>query len=196
VRVAILISLAALSLVETAAQGDPALISCEVGPHGGYLVPVAYAEAHRADILSTLPDSPELGDFWPVSEQIAIVANRNLREAIEDAAKDPKLLFPDLVPGGDSSSPDSLEYQRTELGLVLQHYDAYLRQYAGVMINGRHFVLLNYVVGPNLDPAKGFIFIHRTFEPGKMRFLQARFDWDWKKLSNVSLYGTWQEKPK
>jgi hypothetical protein len=193
VRLAILISLAALGLGQTAAQESDALVPCEVGPHGGYLVSVGYADAHRADILATLPDSPEVDSFWRVSEQIAIVADRNLRETIEDAAKDPTLLFPNLTPGTDATLPDSLEYQRNELKLVVDHYGSYRRQFVGLVIDGHKYVLLNYAWGPGLDPSQGFIFIHRVFDPARMRFLQCRFDWDEKKISNVSLYGTWQD---
>jgi hypothetical protein len=196
VRLAILISLAALGLSETAARAEDGLVPCEVGTHGGYLVTVSYAEDHRADILGTLPDEPEVYGFWKVSEQIAIVADRNLRETLEDAAKDPTSLFPDLTPGGDATSPDSLEYERNELKLIVAHYGAYLRQYVGLLIDGRQFVLLNYAVGPRLDPSRGFICIHRVFEPDRMRFLQCRFDWDYKKISNVSMFGTWQEQAK
>ena len=195
-RLAILISLTALGLGGTAAAGDDALVPCEVGPHGGYLVPVAYAEAHRADIVATLPDAPEVDSFWKVSEQIAIVADRNLRETLEDAAKDPTLLFPNLTTGGDATLPDSLEYQRNELKLAVQHFGAYHRQYVGLVIDGRQFVLLNYATGIQLDPAAGFICIHRVFEPGRTRFLQCRFDWEFKKISNVSFYGTWQDLEK
>ncbi len=200
-RLAILISLAALLGMGGAALADDAavegLLKCEVGAHGGYLVPVSYAEAHRADILATLPDEPEVDAFWKVSEQIAIVADRNLRETLEDAVKDPAmlaLLFPDLTPtsGGDATQPDSLEYQHNELKEIVAHYGVYHRQYVGLMIDGHQIVLLNYSVGPGLDPAEGFICIHRVFQPG-MRFLQCRFNWDYSKVTNVSMYGTWQD---
>ena len=191
-RLAILISLAALGLGAPAAGGGE-LVPCEVGAHGGYLVPPDYAEAHRADILATLPDEPQVDSFWKVTEQAAIVADRNLRETLEDAAKDPTQLFPDLTPGGDATQPDSLEYQRNELRLIVEHYGSYLRQYVGVVIDGRQYVQLNYAEGPGLDPAEGFVCIHRVFVPGKMRFLQCRFDWEYKKISNVSMYGTWQD---
>ena len=190
-RLAILISLAALGL--GTAQADDALEKCDVGPKGGYLVSVAYAEKHRADILATLPDEPVVDGFWKVSEQIAIVADRRLRERLEDAAKDPTVLFPDLTPGKDASLPDSLEYQRNELKEIVDRYGSYHRQYVGLMIDGHEFVLLNYSIGPGLDPADGFICIHRVFEAGKMHFLQARFNWDYKLLSNVSMYGSWQD---
>jgi hypothetical protein len=192
VRLAILISLAALSLAQTVGPVDTSLIPCEIGSRGGYLVPVAYAEAHRADIVATLPDEPEVDGFWNVSEQIAIVADRHLRETLEDASKDPALLFPDLVPGSYASARDSIEFQRNEVALTLGHFGAYHRQYVGLVIAGRKYVLLNYVIGPQLDPAKGFIFIHRVFEPGMMHFLQCRFDWEYRKISNVSFYGPWQ----
>lgn len=190
-----MISLAALGL-DGLALGDDALVPCQVGAHGGYLVPVRYAEAHRADILATLPDEPPVDGFWKVSEQIAIVADRNLRETIEDAIKDPATLFPDLAPGGDATERDSLEFERGELKEVLAHYGAYQRQYVGLQIDGHEFVLINYAAGPDLFPADGFIFIHHVFQPGKMHFLQARFNWDYKTISNVSMYGPWQELPR
>jgi hypothetical protein len=196
VRLAILISLAALGLGGTAMRADDALKVCEVGPHGGYLVSAEYAEAHRADILSTLPDEPEVTGFWKVTEQIAIVADRVLRETLEDGAKDPTQLFPDLTPGGDATQPDSLEYQRNELKEIVAHYGEYGRQYVGLIIGGERVVLINYAAGPRLDPSSGFIFIHRVFEPGTMRFLQARYNWDEKTISNVSMYGSWQDAPK
>ncbi len=196
-RLAILISLAALGLGGTVlADDDDGLVKCDVGPHGGYLVPVSYADAHRADILATLPDEPQVDGFWKVSEQIAIVADRNLRETLEDAVKDPTLLFPDLTAGKDATLPDSLEYQRNELKAIVEHFGAYYRQYVGLMIDGHQIVLLNYSVGPGLDPAKGFICIHRVFRPGEMRFLQCRFNWDYSKLTNVSMYGSWQDAAK
>jgi hypothetical protein len=201
VRLAILISLAALGLGGTARADDapptPApLTLCEVGQHGGYLVSVNYAEKHRADILATLPDEPEVTDFWKVTEQIVIMADRTLRETIEDGAKDPTQLFPSLTPGGDESQPDSIGYQRNELKLIVEHYNVYQRQYVGLIIDGQHIVLMNYAVGPQLDAAAGYIFIHRVFEKDTMRFVQARFNWDEKTLTNVSMYGTWQDAGK
>jgi hypothetical protein len=177
------------------ARGDDALVKCEVAVRGGYLVPVSYADAHRADIVSTLPDGPDIDGFWKVSEQIARVADRNLRETIEDAIKDPTLLFPDLTPGGDASVPDSIEFERTELKLVFEHYNSYQRQFVGLVIDGRQYMLCNYFIGPGLDPAAGFVSIQKVFKPDvKMHFLQCRFDWDYKKISNVAMIGPWQEK--
>jgi hypothetical protein len=196
VRLAILISLAALGLGGTARADDPPLTLCEVGQHGGYLVSVNYAEKHRADILATLPDEPDVPEFWKVTEQIAIMADRELRETLEDAAKDPTQLIPDLTPGGDESQPDSIGYQRNELKLIVENYKVYQRQYVGLVIKGQRIVLMNYAVGPKLDAAGGYIYIHRVFEPATMRFLQARFNWDEKTISNVSMYGSWQDAGK
>lgn len=189
---AILISLAAPGV--PLAADDAPLVKCEVGPHGGYLVSVAYAEKHRGDILATLPDEPQVDGFWKVSEQIAIIADRNLRETLENAVKDPTLLFPNLTVGKDASQPDSLEYQRNELKEILAHYGSYQRQFFGVIIDGHERVQLNYAMGTRQDPAKGFLFIQRIFEPD-MHFLQARYNWDYdiKTISNVSMYGSWQE---
>jgi hypothetical protein len=193
VRFAIVISLAALGLVGTA-RGD-ALTPCEVGAHGGYLVPVSYAEAHRADILATLPDEPTVDGFWQVTEQAAIVSDRRLRETLEDAIKYPLQLFPDLQDLPDTTQPDSLGYQRNEMKQIVENYGAYQRQYVGLVIDGERYVLLNYSIGVKADPATGFIFIHRVFEPGKMHFLHARLNWDENTVSNVSMYGPWQEAP-
>src|SRR6202012_3701274 len=122
---AIVISLAVLVLGGTAAENDSALVPCQIGTHGGYLVSVKYADAHRTDILATLPDEPQVDGFWKVSEQIAIVADRNLRETLENAIKDPTTLFPNLTAGKDTTSPDSVEYQRAELTELVTHYGAY-----------------------------------------------------------------------
>jgi len=213
VRLAILISLAALGwcgspvvgapAAGTLAAGTPAvgtpavgsvdLAPCEAGPHGGYLVSTDYAEAHRSDILATLPDEPDVDSFWRVTEQIAIVADRVLREKLEDAAKDPTVLFPDLTPDSAGTLPDSIPYQKTEMSLILEHYGAYHRQFVGLMIDGHKVVLMNYFLGTGMDPSAGYVFIHRTFVPAQSHFLQCRFDWDEKLVSNVSTYGPWQE---
>jgi hypothetical protein len=196
VRLAILISLAALAAAGPRAMAGDALVPCDVGDHGGYLVPVSYAEAHEGDIMATLPDGPELDSFWRVTEQAAVVADRHLRETLEDAAKDPTLLFPSLTPGGGLATSDSIDYQKQELRLTLEHYPAYLRQYVGLVIAGHKIVLLNYVIGSKLDPSEGYILIHRKFETGRTHFLEARFDWDERRITNVSLYGSWQDAPR
>jgi hypothetical protein len=196
VRLAILISLAAMVSGQTPAPVSDALVPCEVGGLTGYLVPASYAEAHRTDMVETLPDGATVDGFWTVSEQAAVVADRKLREKLEDAENHPTLLFPNLKSGGEANSPDSVEFQSNEIRLTLEHYDTYYRQYVGLILHGRQYVLLNLAAGPKLDPARGFIFIQRVFEPGRMHFLQARFDWDEKKISNVSFYGTWQEASK
>lgn len=188
-----MISFAVLGLGAPAARADSPLIKCTVKANTGYIVPESYATAHKADFVATLPDSPRVDGFWTPSEADANVADRNFRDVLEDAARNPALLFPNLG-NTDPDSPDSLPFQRNELVLILGNYSHYLRQYVGVVIENRKYVVCNYVVGPGLDPSAGYLFIQKVFAPGgKIHFLQCRYDYDYRRISHVSFIGPWQQ---
>jgi hypothetical protein len=70
-----------------------------------------------------------------------------------------------------------------------------LRQYAGIVIDGKKLVFCNYSDGAKADPSTDYIFIQKVFAPdGTVRFLQCRFDPELKTCSNVSIIGSWQPK--
>jgi hypothetical protein len=78
--------------------------------------------------------------------------------------------------------------------LVNANYDAYLRQYIGVIIGGTKVVLCNYSDAPKIDPAREYIFLQKAFAlDGTVHFLQCRFDPATKTCSHVSIIGSWQK---
>jgi hypothetical protein len=199
VRLAILISCAAFGAT-LAAWADGPLIPCMAGSHPGYLVPESYANAHKAALTATIPGPVKIDSFWTPTEADAFSADRVFRELIEAAVKDPTQLFPDLAPSADAASaesPDSLEHQQKELVAVDANFDAYARQYVGIIVDGQRLVFCNYSVGTKIDPASRYIFIDDVFVPdGTIRFLQCRFDPEARTCSNVSMIGSWQPAAK
>ena len=198
-RVAILISLAACGLTFSAVRADDALIKVPLETGPAYIVPETYAEDRKADVRQSIPGTVNLDGFWTPSETDVIVADRVFREMIQDAAKDPTLLFPELAQNPDATAAANLEAaaelqnEKYELSLVLSHYDSYARQYVGVIIDGKKLIFCNYAVVPNADPSADFLFIQKVFtQDGKAHFLQCRFDADEKACTNVSFIGSWQ----
>ena len=200
-RLAVLISVAAFGLGMIAAQADGGLIrvSLVVGAREGYIVPREYAEAHQAEFTANIPGPVKIDGFWTPPEQDAEVADRVLRDLIDDAAKDPSKLFPDLAKttDSDSESSDSLDHEQKELLLIAKNYDRYIRQFVGVIIEGQKLVFCNYSDGTKVDPSDVYIFTDKVFVPGgKVHFLQCRFEPKGKTCSNVSMIGSWQKEDK
>jgi hypothetical protein len=190
VRLAILISLAALGL---AARADGPLVRCALGNRVGYILPQDAAAASASVIKSSLPDAPTLEGFWTPSEADVLVGDRVLRELLESAIKNPTILFPDLPTSPPAPFSETADYQRVELSHVVAHYDEYDRQYVGLVIKGERFMLCHYAIGPGLNPAEAFLDMRKLFVPDrKMHFLQARFDPVQKTVSNVAFIGPWQ----
>ena len=175
------------------ARGDDALHKVATGTHVGYILSDAQAEANKADLIASLPGAVKVDGFWTPTEQDVAVADRAFRDLIRDSVKDPTLLFPDLPTDPDPTKRDTLEYERRELSLILDNYDAYQRQYVGLSIDGIRIVFCNYSHGPKFDASAGYIFMQKTFVPdGTVQFLQCRFDPLQKTCSNVSFVGSWQ----
>jgi hypothetical protein len=154
-------------------------------------------------MTTSIPARVKIEGFWTPSEIDVIVADRVFRELIQDATKEPTLLFPDLAPNSDSpasvkiAAAAQLENERYELSLVSTHFDEYARQYAGIIVDGQKFVLCNYACVPKVDPSTGYLCIEKVFvADGTVHFLQCRFDPDAKACSNVSLFGSWQKPAK
>jgi len=175
------------------ARGDDALHKVATGTHVGYILSDAQAEANKADLIASLPGAVKVDGFWTPTEQDVAVADRAFRDLIRDSVKDPTLLFPDLPTDPDPTKRDTLEYERRELSLILDNYDTYQRQYAGLIIDGIKIVFCNYSCGPKFNASTGYIFMQKTFVPdGSVHFLQCRFEPILKTCSNVSFIGSWQ----
>jgi hypothetical protein len=197
---AIPILFAAFGLTLAAAWADGPFSRGAAGSHIGYIVPERYAEDYKADLIASIPSLVKIDGFWTPPEQDVAVADRVLRDLLHAAVKDPTLLFPDLAPNPDPAVPVNpeaarmLEQERDELDLVSRHYDTYVRQYVGIIVDGQKLVFCNYSDGTKVDPSTDYIFIHKVFVPdGGIHFLQCRFDPIGKTCSNVSMIGSWQE---
>jgi hypothetical protein len=198
VRLALLISLVVFGGMVSAVRADDsfAKVIFEDSTEG-YIVSRDYAEDHKAELTDTIPGPVKIDGFWTPTEQDVDVAERVLRDLLDDAMKDPATLFPDLA---TSKNPDDLKdfkQERNELVLVAQNYNRYVRQYVGVIIEKQKLVFCNYSYGTKVDPSADYIFIDQVFAPdGAIRFLQCRFEPKGKVCSNVSLIGSWQPPPK
>jgi hypothetical protein len=199
-----MISFATCGVAFSTAWADEPLVRVDlaVGSHTGYIVPGVYAWNHQADLEANIPGSLKIDSFWTPSLQDVAVADRVLQDLISDASKDPALLFPDLAPKPNSAAPPNpeaarvLEEERSELALVSDNYDYYVRQYVGIVVDGRKLIFCNYSAGTKADPAD-YIFIDKVFVPdGTVHFLQCRFDPLKKTCSNVSMIGSWEQKEK
>ena len=204
-RLAILISFVAFGSAFSTAWADGPLIrvGLSLDSHIGYIVPESYAENHKADLVANIPGPVNIDGFWTPPLQDVAVADRALRDMIHDAIKDPTLLFPDLAPNPDPTAPvnrdaaNQLEQERNELDLISRNYDAYVRQYVGIIIDGTKLVFCNYSEGTKVDPSADYIFADKVFVPdGTVRFLQCRFEPWSKTCSNVSIIGSWQSPEK
>jgi hypothetical protein len=172
---------------------DDALHKVAVGTHIGYVLSAAQAEAQKTALIDSFPGRVKVDGFWSPPEQDVAVADRAFRDLIKAAVKDPTILFPDLSQDPDPNKPDTVEYERRELSLVLDNYDSYQRQYVGLIVDGIPIVFCNYSDGPKFDASAGYIFMQKSFVPGgSVHFLQCRFEPILKTCSNVSLIGTWQ----
>ena len=196
-RVAIAISVLAASFAFSLLRADESFPRVALGSGTGYVIPEAYAAAHKADIISSIPVPIRIEAFWTPTEADVVVAERVFRELIQGAAKDPKLIFPNLEPGQDPDSPDSLERQQAELTLVSKNYGVYARQYVGIIVAGNKLILCNYSDAPKVDASTEYLYVEKYVVPnGSVHFLQCRVDPHWKTWSNVSLIGSWQPRQK
>jgi hypothetical protein len=199
VRLAVLISLAALAPMLAAVRADDSLMRAPLGSHTGYIVPETYAAEYKTDFVSSIPGAFRIDGFWTPSKEDVAVADRVFLDLIHAAAKDPTLLFPDLAPSTDPTAPvdaaasQLLARQKSELALISDNYSNYSRQYVGIIVDGQQLVFCNYSEGTNLDPAKDYIYLQKAFAPeGAVHFLQCRFDPVEKTCANVSFIGSWQ----
>jgi len=188
-------ALALLAALAVPARGDDFFRPVIIGKEMVYLVPQDYAEEHRAELIASIPGPPKVQSFWTPSETDVLVAERVFRELVEDAAKDPGRLFPELEGQKDANSLELIVQARTELGLVMQHYPVYQKQYVGLVIDGTKLVYCNYAVAPGSDASSDYIYIQKVFaDDGSTHFLQAEVDPYAKTCSHVSYIGSWQAR--
>ena len=196
-RLAIAISFWALSAPWAVLWGgEPfAPITLAFGPRPGYLVSEEYANQHKAELVASIPGEVKVERFWTPSDADVAVAERLFRELLHRGEKFPELLFPDLSPDADSSTTDSVEHEQRELLLVDRNYDAYARQYVGVIIEGQKLVFCNYSDAPGIDPSKDYIYMEKSFAvDGSVHFLQCRVNAHDKTCTNVAMVGSWLPK--
>jgi hypothetical protein len=176
------------------ARADEPFVRVATGMRSGYIVPEAYAEAHESELMGSLTGPPKVEGFWTPTEANVVMAERVLRERVEDAAKDPTLLFPELANSTDSTSLDQIHNEKVELELIVQNYESYQRQYVGLIIKGNKVVYCNYSDGTTVDPSRNYVFIQKVFDDsGRIHFLQAQVDAGTKVCSNVSFIGSRQK---
>ena len=194
-RLALAISFGLASLFVSLARADAPFEEVDMDAGVGYIVPIEYANAHKAEIVASMPGHVIIDGFWTITEQHTTVAERIFRELLHRAEKDPTELFPDLSPLTEASSPDSLAHQQQEVALVNQNYHAYLRQYLGIIVDGHKLVLCNYSDVSKVDPTTEYLYLEKYFEPGgSVHFLQCRVNVHDETWSNVSIIGTWQKE--
>jgi hypothetical protein len=195
VRAAMLISLAALTAAMSVARADESFRRVTLDAQVGYVVPEEYAEYHKDDLRASMALPPKIQGFWTPSDTSVMVAERLLREKLQDAAKDPIILFPELVDNPGVATEEILANEKRELGLILQHYPFYQRQFVGLIIDGNKIVLCNYSFGPKTDPSSDYVFIQNVFDQdADDHFLQCRVDPFAKICTNISYIGTWKSR--
>ncbi len=190
-----LISLAALAAATGFVRADESFRRVALDAQVGYIVPEEYAEYHRDQLRASMALPPKIQGFWTPSDTSVMVAERMLRETIQDAAKNPVLLMPELADNPGVATEEIILNEKRELALVLQHYSYYQRQFVGLIIGGNKIVLCNYSYGPKIDPSSDYVFIQDVFkDDGDCHFLQCRVDPFAKTCTNVSYIGTWQPR--
>ena len=187
------ISVWAAVLVGATARADEPFLPVDLGSATGYIVPEKAAAADKAGLTASMPGVEKIDGFWTPTEANARQAERALRETLERAAKDPSLLFPDLA--GKEKGDFMLELERDNLNQVLQHYDVYGRQYAGIILMGKRLVFCNYADVRGVDFSRIYISMDHYFATdGVTHFLLARFDPEAKTCANISMIGPWRRK--
>ncbi len=183
----------AASAAAVVARGDDAFAPVAIGPRTGYIVSEEYAEAHKRELTESIPGPPKIEGFWTPTETNVLVAERIFREELDDAAKNPAVLFPDLGKPTDVATAELLLQAKDDLALIQLHYPAYKQQFMGLIIANTRLVYCNYADVPKIDPSAEYIYIQKTFDGnGSIHFLQAEVDPYTKTCSHVSYIGSWQ----
>jgi hypothetical protein len=158
----------------------------------GYIVPEKYAEDHKAELIASIPDAPVIDGFWTPTEQHVTVAERVFREAIQAGVKDPGVLLPTLAGTTDPDEMKEMDKEQREAEAIGKNYEAYARQYVGIIIDGVKLVLCNYSDQKKVDPANEYMYFEKYFISGdKTHFLQCRVDAREKTWTNAVFIGSW-----
>ena len=184
-------------LILGAVRADEALTPVNFEAGGvGYIVSQEYAAGHKVEFMAGLPEFEREKDidFWTPSADEVLVAERVFREWIQDGAKDPAAVFPDMGANPDGFPAGEPEFERKEFALIVQNYGGYARQYVGLVVQGRKVILCNYFAGLEANPATDFVFLQKVFVEGKeIHFLQSWYDPDAKNCSDLVMVGLWQK---
>jgi hypothetical protein len=160
-----------------------------------YIISADYAAGHKADFLSDLTEFHKVIDFWTPTPDEIIVAERVFRQWIQDGARDPTSVYPEMAKLPQNFPPGEPEFEQNEMALIDQNYSRYTRQYAGLIIRGRRVILCNYFTGLEADPSTGYVFKRKVFAENKdIHFVQAWYDPDARTCSNLVMVGLWQKK--
>jgi len=192
VRLAIPISVVALSLIGGPLRADGPFLKVTMDAGVGYIVPEKYAADHQAELLKSIPGDVKIDGFWTPTEQHVTVAERIFRETLHQTAKDATVLLPDLAQATGPDDLATLAREQKEAEAIGRNYGAYTRQYVGLVIDGVRIVFCNYSDAKKVDPATEFMYLEKYFVSGdKTHFLQCRVDPRLKTWSNVSIIGSW-----
>ncbi len=162
--------------------------------HVSYIVPENYASNHKAEFADSLPEDVKITGFWTPSANSVVVAERTFRELIHRGATDLSVIYPDLAKNPTDFPPDSARDMQGELVLIGKNYNAYTRQFVGMVIDGHKVIFCNYTDFQKIDPSTDYIFIQKVFgQVGGFHFLQCRYDFASRSCQNVAIIGSWQE---
>ena len=198
-RLAMAIALGVMGILAATGRADEPLTQISLNSGVGYIVSESYGTAHQADFIGSFVQFVRKLEFWTPTPSECAGAERTLRELIHSGTSDPGLVFPSLErsetspPDGDADA--AIWAERNELTRVETNYNRDTRHVVGVILDGQKVLLCNFSDAPGVDPAKDYIFMQKTFEPKGVHFLQAKFDLETKKCTNVSLVGWWSERP-
>ena len=190
-KLAIPISILALSLLAAPAQADEPFLKVTMDSGVGYIVPEKYVADHKAEFLASIPVEIKVDGFWTPTEQHVTVAERVFREALQQGSKDATVLRPNLAGTTDPGDLEELATEQKEAEAIGKNYNAYARQYLGIIVDGTKLVFCNYSDEKKADPALEYMYLEKYFIADQTHFLTCCVDAHANTWSNLSLIGSW-----
>lgn len=118
--------------------------------------------------------------FWTPTPQDVEAAESRLRAALEKGAKDPDTIMPGPF------SDFSRKYSSGEIAKVLEHYITYRRQYVGVIVGGKRYLLLNsFPARESMHERERFV----SVDDGGSNFWRVLYSIDDKTFSRMEING-------
>jgi hypothetical protein len=116
-------------------------------------------------------------DIWiPTSEQV-VEADRAFRRHVHAQQDDPGSGF-EVKPMDERSK----EGVRIQFADVEKKYDAYAKQFAGAVINGRKLIVCHYCLKPKIDPGSSYL----ALGPDCEESVDFQYDLQTGKFSDVT----------